>query len=197
MPYQCSLSSGHHIYLDNPGGQTVITVASHGAGQQQQSSSSLATGPWTAVPQVAQSPGGVLIQCVTRQGTFTFQVQGTQVSAATGAVNWQAAQQLTVEPVDHMPGQTMPSMPPITPMSPMAPMAPMAPMSPMQMGDMQMSANPMAMRMGNMEMRMGNPAAQPSQAQPSAQARQFCTECGASVAPEDKFCGSCGHRLKD
>jgi len=185
MPYQCTLSSGQHIYLDNPGNQTVITVASHGAGQQQQSSSSLSTGAWTAVPQVAQMNGGALIRCVTDQGTFTFQVQGMQVSTATDAVNWQIAHQIALRAVEAMPGQAIPSM------SPMQPMPPMQPMKPMQMGDMQMSANPMAMRMGNMEMHMGHATPQ------AEQSRQFCTQCGAPVGPEDRFCASCGHKLKD
>ena len=186
MPYQCTLSSGQHIYLDNPGHQTVITVASLGAGQQQQASSSLSTGPWTEVPQVSQMNGGALIRCVTAQGTFTFQVQGMQVSTATDTANWQAAHHIALQPVDTMPGTAMP---PMTPMQPMPPIAPIPPMPPMQMGDMQMSANPMAMRMGNMAMQMGNPAAQ------AAQSRQFCTQCGAAVGPEDRFCGSCGHKL--
>ncbi|NJM00311.1 MAG: zinc ribbon domain-containing protein [Synechococcaceae cyanobacterium SM2_3_2] len=188
MPYQCTLSSGQHIYLDNPGHQTVITVASGSAGQQQQSSSSVSTGPWTAVPQVAQMNGGALIRCVTAQGTFTFQVQGMQVSTATDASNWQAAQQIALQTVDTRPGT---SMPPMMPMQPMPPIAPMPPMKPMQMGDMQMSANPMAMRMGNMAMQMGHAMAE------TAQPRQFCTQCGAPVGPEDRFCGSCGHKLGD
>ena len=183
MPYRCDLNTGQQIFLDNQGEKTLITVSSSSPGQQQQSSSSLQTGQWTEVPQVAQMDGGAVIRCVSAQGTFTIQVQGSQIGQAAGSVNWSAAQNVAVHPIDHMPGQAMSNM------QPMQPMEPMQPMQPMRMGNMKMSSNPMEMRMGNMAMSMGNSA---EQAQPT---KRFCTQCGAQVNPEDKFCGSCGTRL--
>jgi hypothetical protein len=199
MPYRCDLGSGQQIFLDNQGSKTIVTVSTSSVGQQQQSSSSLQTGPWTEVPQVARLGNGVLIRCVSAQGVFTLQVQGTQIGQATGSINWNAAQTMAVHPVEHMPEPTMPSMQPMEPMPPMEtmqpmrpmePIQPMQPLQPMRMGNMEMSANPMEMRMGNMEMRMGN------QAEPQAPKRRFCTQCGAAVDPDDRFCGSCGHRLE-
>ncbi|UBF26082.1 hypothetical protein K9N68_31880 [Kovacikia minuta CCNUW1] len=39
MAYICELGMGQRVYVDNKGGQTMVTVASSSAGQQQQSSS--------------------------------------------------------------------------------------------------------------------------------------------------------------
>lgn len=180
MPYQCSVSPGTQLYLDNLGDQTVITVASQGGGQQQQASS-ITTGPWTALPQVAQTQGGVVIRCTTAQGTTTLQVQGTQVSTMTGAVHWGTEQSLPLQTVPTMPGAASSPMPPMPPMQPMQP-------GELHMGNMHMSANPMTMRMGDMTLQMGNG--------PTSGARQFCTQCGAPVTAEDKFCGHCGHQLQ-
>ena len=57
---------------------------------------------------------------------------------------------------------------------------------PMQMGNMQMNMQPMSMKMGSMELNMDATASQ----------KRFCTECGTSVKPTDKFCASCGHKLE-
>jgi hypothetical protein len=116
MPYRCDLNTGQQIYLDNQGEKTLITVSSSGPGQQQQSSSSLQTGAWTEAPQVAQINGGAMIRCVSAQGTYTIQVQGSQIGQTTGSVNWGAAQNVAVQPIDHMPGQAMPNMQPMQPM---------------------------------------------------------------------------------
>ena len=60
------------------------------------------------------------------------------------------------------------------------------PFAPMQMGNMQMKMQPMVMRMGDMELNMNKTASK----------QQFCTQCGTSVKPTDKFCASCGHKLE-
>jgi hypothetical protein len=57
---------------------------------------------------------------------------------------------------------------------------------PMQRGNMQMNMQPMSMRMGDMELNMDAPVSQ----------KRFCSECGTSVKPTDKFCASCGHKLE-
>lgn len=174
MPYQYDLSPGQKIYLDNPGHTTVITLASGGPGQQQQSGTQVQTGPWTEMPQAAAVGSTTLIRCVTAQGIFVWQVQGMQVGTADAAL-WPIRQAVPMQPVAANP-------------SVMQPMWPMQPMTPMKMGDMQMSTNPMTMRMGDMALSMG--AANPPDA------KLFCTQCGAAAAPGDRFCGSCGHQLQ-
>jgi zinc-ribbon domain len=62
----------------------------------------------------------------------------------------------------------------------------MSGIEPMQMGNMQMNMSPMTMKMGDMELNMGATVSQ----------KRFCTECGTSVKPTDKFCADCGHKLK-
>ncbi len=178
MPYQCDLGPGQKIYLDNPGTLTVITLAHGGPGQQQQSSSQIQTGPWIEVPQVAKVGSGVLVHCVTAQGSFSWQVQGIHIEVVPAAA-WAAAQGTPMQPTETRP-------------TPMAPMQPMAPMTPMNMGPMEMSANPMTMRMGNMTLESGAAIASPQQ----SSAQKFCTQCGAAVAEGDRYCGSCGHPLK-
>ena len=176
MPYQCDLGSGQTIYLDNPGSITLVTLASGGPGQQQQSTTQVQTGTWVEMPQVVQGGAGLLIRCITDQGTFVWQIQGTQMGAV-------AAAQWPQDPVHPLPLHAVSS-------TPMSPMAPMAPMAPLKMGDMEMSANPMTMRMGNMQLSMDK-----ATSAPPASAK-FCTQCGAAIAQGDRFCGSCGHPLQ-
>jgi ribosomal protein S27AE len=180
MPYCCDFSPGQKIYLDNSDSVTVITLASAGAGQQQQSSIQVRTGPWTEVPQMARVGDGVLLRCVTAQGTFFWQIRGTQIGVAPAAA-WVADQATPMQATEVAP--PMASMPPMKPMTPMKPMPPMAPM---QMGNMEMSLNPMTMRMGKMTLGSDTPM---------ANQQKFCTQCGAAIALDDRFCGSCGHQL--
>jgi hypothetical protein len=176
MPYQCDLGPGQTIYLDNPGPATLITLANGGPGQQQQSTTQVQTGTWLEIPQVVQGRAGLLIRCVTAQGTFVWQIQGTQIGAV-AATQWpeDGALPMSLRGVSS---------------TPMAPMAPMTPMAPLKMGDMEMSANPMTMRMGNMQLSMDKAASAPSAS------AKFCTQCGATIAQGDRFCGSCGHQLQ-
>lgn len=174
MPYCCDFSSSQKIYLDNSDSVTVITLASAGAGQQQQSSVQVRTGLWTEVPQIARVGDGVLLRCVTAQGTFFWQIQGMQIGVAPAAA-WVADQATTMQATEVAP-----------PIISMQPMPPMQPMAPMQMGNMEMSLNPMTMRMG--EMTIGSDL-------PMANTQKFCTQCGAAIAQSDRFCGSCGQQL--
>lgn len=175
MPYYCDLGPSQKIYLDNSGPMTLITLASGSAGQQQQSSTQVHTGPWTEGPQIARVANGVLLRCVTAQGTYIWQIQGMQIGAAPTEI-WPADQATPMQATEVDP----------SPRAPMQPMAPMAPMAPMRMGDMQMSMNPMTMRMGNMTLGVDALA---------ANTQQFCTQCGGAIARRDRFCGSCGHQL--
>ena len=178
MAYTCDLAPGHRVYLDNQGNQTIITTTMGLPGQQQQASNSMATGPWTAPPEMYQSNGGAVVKIFTAQGETCIHIQGNSVSM-TAAPSVAGAQQLSMQQTT-----TMPSM------------RPMQPMQPMTMGNMQMTMNPMEMRMGNMELKMDATNQAPHQtSNPSPQTRQFCSQCGSKVAAEDKFCSSCGHAL--
>lgn len=179
MAYICDLGSGSQVYLDNQGTQTMITISYHLPGQQQQSSSSLSTGIWTADPEAYQTPTGIVLKITTAQRTQFFGLQGNRVGAIAQSPALETAQPMQVQQIETMPSSPMPSM------------QPMQPMQPMTMGNMQMSMDPMEMHMGNMEMRMGSAAP----ATP-ATGKRFCTQCGTQTDPSDRFCASCGHALK-
>jgi hypothetical protein len=168
MTYVYSLATGQQISLHNQASQTIITVTSSQPGQQQQSSSSLQTGPWTAPPQVSQTSSGILIKIQSVQGEQYIQVQGNPIQVGTPAIDELEISELAS-------------------MQPMQPMQPIQPIQPMKMGNMSMSLNPMEMRMGNMELRM--------ESQPNSTTKKFCSQCGTSVKPDDQFCTNCGSRL--
>ncbi|WP_250564941.1 zinc ribbon domain-containing protein [Adonisia turfae] len=173
MAYVCELNPGHHVYLDNQGDQTTVTTTMGMPGQQQQASSSMTTGPWIAPPEGYQNTAGAIVKLLTAQGETCVYIQGNSITLAGSEVSMVGAQQLSMRQTVAMPTSSMPPMPPMT------------------MGTMQMTMTPMEMHMGNMELKMNaaNQAPQP------AATRQFCSQCGAKVAPEDNFCSSCGHAL--
>ncbi|MEB3885133.1 zinc ribbon domain-containing protein [Lyngbya sp. CCY1209] len=195
MPYVCELGTGQRVYLDNQGGQTLITTASGAPGQQQQSSSGFQTGNWTSPPSIYRTGNGIILKIETAQGEHFVQLQGSSMSVMGQTPSLGSAQQMSVQQVSSTPASS-PSMEPMKPMEPMQmePMQPMQPMQPMKMGDMEMGTNPMQMRMGNMEMKMGGSSSSSSSSS-SGGTRRFCNNCGASVKPDDRFCGSCGHQL--
>ncbi|MGB8702731.1 MAG: zinc-ribbon domain-containing protein [Thermosynechococcaceae cyanobacterium] len=156
-------------------------------GQQQQSSSTVQTGPWTAPPELYRVPHGAVLKITTAQGAHYIQVQGSSMSTLSGVPTLAGAQQMQVQQTTSPPA------------APMSPMQPMQPIQPMRMGNMEMNLNPMEMRMGNMEMRMGNNPQPAPQAAPQAASqpiRRFCSQCGTPVEPSDRFCSSCGHQLQ-
>jgi hypothetical protein len=183
MAYCWTLGNGQQIYLDNQGEQTVITSLIASAGQQQQSGNSFTTGKWTQAPEMFVTPSGVLLRLHTERGETSIAVQGGSMSMSTGAQSIGTAQQVQAQQVSSMPQASIP---------PMQPMAPMQPMQPLNLGGMQMSMNPMEMRMGNMAMSMGM---RTSTSTPTGSERKFCTQCGAPTQPTDRFCSSCGHQL--
>lgn len=184
MAYVCELSPGHRVYLDNQGGQTIITVSMGQPGQQQQASNSMTTGPWTSSPEAYRHAAGAVFKLFTAQGESCVYVQGNSVSMTSSAPSAAGAQQLSMQQTTTIPTAT-------SPMPAMPSMKSMQPMQPMTMGNMQMTNSPMEMRMGSMELKMD--AAKPSEQ--STTPRNFCPQCGTKVAPEDRFCSSCGHGL--
>lgn len=151
--YQYNLGPTQTLYLGGQGLNTVVTVQSHGPGQQQQSSQQFATGKWTAVPLLYALGQGVVIVIATLTQTYYLQVQGGQTQMSAGAIAPELVAQidlnapLPLTAIEAMPASSMPSM------QPMQPMEPMQPMQPMQMG-----MNPMSMKMGDMAMSMGSSA---------------------------------------
>lgn len=181
MAYVCELNPGHRIYLDNQGDQTTITVTLQRPGQQQQTSNTMATGAWTAPPEAYQSDTGAVFKLLTTQGKVCISVQGNRVSTTSNVSSTaSSSQQLSVQQTTTVP----------TGMQPMQSTDTMS-MTMNSMPPIMNSMTPMEMRMGTMELKMDTPNPQPQ----ATTVRNFCSQCGTKVTPEDRFCSSCGHRL--
>ena len=166
MAIYSELPTGQRLYLDNQGPQTIVTLASGAVGQQQQSSSSFATGVWTKEPQIEIIPQGAIIEIITETGPHRIQIQGSSIgfsSPHTSGVS-QSSQSTTATSFSS------------------------SPMQPMKMGNMSMNIAPMEMEMGDMKMSMGDAK--------TVSKTRFCSQCGAKVAATDRFCSSCGHQLQ-
>ncbi len=168
MVYHWTLGTGAQISVDNEGAQTVVALVQANAGQQQRTSTSFTTGLWIVPPQMTLTPTGGIITITTPAGESLVQIQGDRISLQTS------------DPSDRQVTTSTSSTSTSTSTSTAS-----EPLQPLQMGNMQMSMQPMTMRMGNLELSM----------EPSTQ-RRFCSECGTPVKPTDKFCASCGHKLE-
>jgi hypothetical protein len=113
MAYTCDLGGGQHVYLDNVGDQTAVTLASTGPGQQQQSGSQFTTGPWTQAPEFFRIDPGVVIKLTTAQGAQFLQLQGQQLGWMVQPPTLANAQQMQTSTVAAMPGGSMPPMQPM------------------------------------------------------------------------------------
>ena len=192
MGYRCEWATGQSVYLENVDDQTRVTLTNSSPGQQQQSSSHVQTGRWTAPPEVLQAAIGLVVKLLTAQGERFIYIQGNQVSTSKEAPSWGDAQPLPVH-VDSTPAA----------MAPTPSMPTMQPLPPMKMGDMQMNQTAMTMQMGKMRMEMNpieplsKPSPQTGVEKPSTSAvqRNFCSQCGSTLKPSDRFCAHCGHRL--
>lgn len=168
MIYNWELATGQQISVDNQGAQTIVTILSASAGQQQRSINSFNTGIWTVPPEMSIDPTGATLKITTATGASIIQVRGNSI------------QMHSSHGGEHRSSSTNTSSTFTTGMEPMPPM------QPMQMGNMQMNMQPMVMKMGNMELNMGATASK----------QKFCTQCGTPVKSADKFCASCGHKLE-
>lgn len=177
MAYVANLGEGRSLTVNNVNQQTVITLSSSSAGQQQSQSSGFATGTWTVPPTLFCSSAGVILRVTTEQGQTFVQIQNNQM------------QLLTIVPhlaeIDVVPMQSVSSSPPAS----MPEIQPIQPMQPMKMGSMEMQMNPMQMRMGDMELRMGGASSETPQ-------KKFCSQCGTQLQAGDRFCSQCGHRIQ-
>jgi NADH pyrophosphatase NudC (nudix superfamily) len=183
MSYTASLGP-QTISIANQGNQTVITLSSQAAGQQQSQSSRFTTGEWRTPPALFRTPTGAIAK-IQADAVHFIQLQAGGMQILSQPPSLSAAEPISMQ---HRESSSLSDQ---QPMQPMKPMQPMQPMKPMQMGDMELRMNPMEMRMGDMELRMGKP----SSSSPSA-THQFCTQCGQAVAPTDKFCAHCGQALR-
>jgi zinc-ribbon domain len=167
MPYNWKLASGHEIYVDNEGAQTIVTIQNNSAGQQQRSSNSFTTGIWIVPPEMTLTPTGAILKIVTPSGESVLQIHGNSV------------QMHSSHSANHSGGSQS------TSSTSSSSTSGFSPMPPMQMGNMQMNMPPMVMKIGDMELNMGAGASQP----------RFCSQCGTAVRATDKFCASCGNKL--
>ncbi|MBD2579080.1 zinc ribbon domain-containing protein [Oscillatoria sp. FACHB-1406] len=176
MAYSCELRPGQNIYLDNSGGQTTIATSTGSPGQQQQSSRTFETGNWTAKPELFETSSGVILKLTSDRGETYIRLQGSSASPVSSPPSLALARSYPLQEVSSDSfSSSIPSM------------KPMEPMKPMKMGDLSAKTETMEMRSGNMAMRMEAPSPQST--------RHFCSQCGASIAPEDRFCSHCGHKL--
>ena len=167
MIYNWELATGQQISVDNQGAQTVVTISSNSAGQQQRTINSFNTGIWIVPPEMSIEPTGATLKITTFTGATLIQVRGNSI------------QMQSTSSGEHQSSTSSSS-------TSTTGMAPMPPMPPMQMGNMQMNLQPMVMKMGDMELNMGATVSK----------QTFCTQCGTPVKPVDKFCASCGHKLE-
>lgn len=167
MPYQAELGQGQRVTIDNQGAQTVITIASYGAGQQQSQQMSVSLGEWSTLPTLFKTPTGLILQIESAQQRTWVRLHANSVSLLGDCPPMVGAQAVKLKQVDESVG--------------------MPEMRSMRMGNMEMQMEPMQMRMGNLQMSMNTP---------QAQSIQFCSQCGTKVKPSDRFCFNCGTKLK-
>jgi hypothetical protein len=162
MLYNWNLATGHQISVDNEGAQTVVTIQNNSAGQQQRSSNSFTTGIWIVPPELTITPTGAIVKITTASGESAIQIQGNSVQMHSSHSGGGQSSTTSTSSTSGF-----------------------SPMPPMQMGNMQMSTQPMVMKMGEMELNLGAGASQ----------SKFCSQCGTPVKAADKFCSSCGNKL--
>ena len=190
MVYLGNLTTNQQLYIANQGNQTTITLMNSSQGQQQSQSFSFLTGAWTAPPTLLQKDNCFIVRIDTAQEAYFVQVQGNELKLLTTAPNLIDADVMGLEKIDETKASAQNSVS----FEPMKPMEQMKPMRPMNMGDMSMNMKPMAMRMGDMYLEMPSH----SQGQSSSEMKpSYCTQCGSLVKADDRFCGNCGHQLKD
>jgi hypothetical protein len=78
MMYNWKLGTGQQVSVDNQGAQTIVTILSTSAGQQQQTINSFNTGIWTVPPEMSLEPTGATLKITTPTGASLIQVQGNK-----------------------------------------------------------------------------------------------------------------------
>lgn len=189
MIYLANLNTNQHLYIENRDNQTIVTLVSGNATQQQSQSSSIETGKWITPPSLFKTENSFLIRIdsVNGQNFIQLQANGFNTLNTIPSLN-----NVDVLPLQRL-SQTQTSSQSSPSFSPMKPLETMKPMQPMKLNDMSMDINSMEMRMGDMSLKMPQKISESS----SPSHRHFCTKCGNLVKTSDCFCGNCGHKLED
>jgi zinc-ribbon domain len=169
MAYSCELGTGR-LLVENRGTQTIVTLSSRSAGQQQSQQSSVQTGEWQLPPTLFQTATGLILRIEAAQGHTFISLQSNSISLLNGLPSMVGADVLPLQQTSEL--------------TPSDSMEPMKPMEPMKMSNL----NPMEMRMGNMHLKMENSAT-------AAANKRFCPQCGERVGISDRFCAHCGNQL--
>jgi hypothetical protein len=186
MAYKCELESDRQVFIENHNRQTLITMGSSGAGQQQSQRNSFETGEWDHPPTLFRTSDGVVLRVEAEGNQFFFRLGAGGTQTLSGAPSLRDADVL---PLQKAAVEKSMNMEPLAPMKPMEPMQPLKPMKPMEM------------HMGNMSMRMGEQEQEPprrdlEQHEPDRTTKRFCTQCGQPAGETDRFCGRCRHQLR-
>ena len=223
--YKHRLSTGHTVYLANHRDHVTLILSSNDKSQWSTQQFSVGSGlseprlyptAQGAVITLADETRTYCIHCQHGQMQITAQASDQAMTDLRG-LSAQAMEQTepiaeTFSSATNMPPMEASPMEMSPIMSPMS-MSPMDTASSFTSGSASSSASSstsgftsdsttdsMSMHMGNMSMSMrplessfsshvdANSASSKSK-------RRFCTQCGSSVAPEDKFCGQCGAAL--
>ena len=160
MTHNWELATGQQISVENQGAQTVVTISSISAGQQQRTINSFNTGIWIVPPEMSIEPTGATLKITTFTGAVLIQVRGNSI------------QMQSTSSGEHQSSTSSSS----------TSTTGMAPMQPMQMGNMQMNMQPMVMKMGEMELNMGATASKQTFCTqcgtPVKPVDKFCAGCG-------------------
>jgi len=182
VTYKANLASGRQIYIENRDNQTLITVSSSGAGQQQSQRSGFETGEWQRPPTLFQVAHDVVLRVEAGNDQFFFRLSANGIQTLDRAPEMGNAEALPLQKAGDNPG--------MKPMEPMQPMQRMKPLEPMK---------PMEMRMGDMSMSMGQAESSvegSKEVSTRSGGTRFCTQCGHAAEPGDRFCAHCGHGLR-
>jgi zinc-ribbon domain len=169
MAYLGDLGSGQQLLVENRGAQTIITLSTGSASQQQSQQSTVQTGEWHSAPTLFQTARGLILRIEAAQGHTFISLHANAIGLLKGLPSMVGAKVLPLQ-------KTADSS------------SPMQPMQPMQMGNMRMQMNPMEMQMGDLRLKMDDISSTPTD-------QRFCSQCGSRVSKTDRFCAQCGTHL--
>ena len=172
-PHLGNLNPYQQLYVENRDAITILTVVSTSLGTLQHSSSRFSTGRWTATPQLyLLDPGWNFVVITTTEGNRYFQLQGTQIKMSRQA----PAQAITARLIVTQPMA-------LTPVA-------RVPEPPVASETIQQPYS-VAAAHGF----LSQPSLPKADSSNAARLKQFCTACGASTHPQDRFCAYCGNCL--
>ena len=132
MKYECELTPGQHLEIDNEGDQTFVSLSNRGLGQQQSQGHGFTTGQWSSEPTVFRVGKDVIVRVETGAGSRFLRVEGNHTTLLDRAPELENAEQVALHESKASTWKPMEAMKPMRPMEPMEPMEPMKPMQPMR-----------------------------------------------------------------